>query len=511
MSQIQVKGVFDVLTLTTSGPEGVTTQLTLQTACADPTSAVSVSGLCTATGAAFMVNNTGRGPATQPYTIVNANGGVVQSGTLSIPGVSGVLVSVSTAESVTFQSGAVVAVTQDCSAGNPAKTQPLTSSAKSGTVLHFFPTMDMTPGAPDPSLPRSEPWGSITVVGAVCTDWLIYHTNMPGPWNIYRLGPLDKYPAASPNLSQGKGKAVIDMAPTRSPDAEWVAFTSNRDDNWELYIAKVDNSIIRRVTYNKHAKDIDPVWSPDGKYIAFESDRDGNWELYLLNVATGEEKRLTENTASDINAFWSADSAKIVFQSDRDGKWQVYEKDIATGIERRLSDGKGEDIDPAYSFNGKLVAFRSYRNGSGKSAIYLMNVDGTDVHPISDPKGNASNHTWYIDDSIIAYQSDLDGDLDIYVYELKSGKTRLVTDNTIPDYAPTWDCGAPIVVFTSDATRDPNIFNTPALPITAKPIIVEEQASQMTFDKADDVYPEYAPTEENASQEDHVPPHLAAR
>jgi PKD repeat protein len=512
VTQIQVKGIFDVLTLTTSGPQGVTTQLTLQTACADPSSAVSVSGLCTATGAAFMVNNTGRGPATQPYTIVDASGSVVQSGTLSIPGGSGVLVSVNTTTAVTFQSGAVVPVRQDCSnnTGAPTTTQSPTGgtnpTTKPGKARRFFPALDMTPGTPDPSLPRPEPWQGIQVGGAVCTDWLLYHTNMPGPWNVYRLGPLDKYPQASPNLSQGKGKDVIDMAPTRSPDTEWVAFTSNRDGNWELYVAKVDNSIIRRVTFNTHAKDIDPVWSPDGKYIAFESDRDGNWELYLLNVATGEEKRLTDNPASDINAFWSADSRKIAFQSDRDGKWQVYEKEIATGIERRLSDGLGEDVDPAYSFNGKMVAFRSYRDGN--SVIYLMNVDGTDVHPISDPKGNASNHTWYMDDSIIAYQSDLDGDLDIYVYELKSGKTRLVTDNTIADYALTWECGAPIVVFTSDAKQDPNIFNTPALPITADSIIVEKQASQMTFDKADDVYPEYAPTEENASQEDNVPPHF---
>jgi PKD repeat protein/Tol biopolymer transport system component len=515
-TQVQVKGVFDVLTLTTSGPQGATTQLTLKAACADTSaSAVNVSGLCTASGAAFMVSNTGKGSATQPYVIVDAGGVVVQSGTLTIPGGSGVLVSVNTTSAVTFQSGAVVPVSMNCAAGTgaPANAQPSTSSpnpnTKPGKVRRFFPTPDLTPGTPDPSLPRSEPWQGITVGGAVCTDWLLYHTNMPGPWNIYRLGPLVKYPQASPNLSQGKGREVIDMAPTRSPDTEWVAFTSNRDGNWELYIAKVDNSIIRRVTFNTHAKDIDPVWSPDGKYIAFESDRDGNWELYLLNLATGEEKRLTDHPASDINAFWSADSRKIAFQSDRDGRWQVYEKDIATGIERRISDGLGDDVDPAYSFDGKRIAFRSYRDGN--SVIYLMNADGTDVHPISDLRGSASNHTWYMDDSIIAYQSDLDGDLDIYIYELKSEKTRLVTDNTIPDYAPTWECGAPIVVFTSDVTEDPNIFNTPALPITADSIIVEKQALQMTFDKADDVYPEYAPSEENASREDRVPSHLFAK
>jgi Tol biopolymer transport system component len=303
---------------------------------------------------------------------------------------------------------------------------------------------------------------------------------------------------------------VIDMAPTRSPDGDWVSFTSNRHGNWELYINSVDNTIQQRATFNTTARDIDPAWSPDGSHILFETDRDGNWELYLLNVGTGAQTRLTNHPASDINGYWSDDSSKIVFQSDRDGLWQIYEIDLTTGEERKLSDGTGEDHDPAYSFDGKQVAFRSYRDG-GLAGIFLMNGDGTDARRISDAAGTASNHTWYLDDSIIAYQSDADGDLDIYVYELATGRTRLVTDNVIPDYAPTWLCGAPIVVFTSDVTADPNIFNTPALPIDKPAILVDTEGVQMTTDVANDVYPEQTPTEENASREGNVPPRIDAQ
>ena len=62
----------------------------------------------------------------------------------------------------------------------------------------------------------------------------------------------------------------------------------------------------------------------------------------------------------------------------------------------------------------------------------------TNVQRISDPSGDASNHVFSPDDTLIAYQSNLDGDDDVYVYEVASGLTRLVTDNTIRDYAPTW-------------------------------------------------------------------------
>ncbi len=93
----------------------------------------------------------------------------------------------------------------------------------------------------------------------------------------------------------------------------------------------------------------------------------------------------------------------------------------------------------------------------------------------------------------------------MYVYDFETGATRLLTDNVIEDYAPTWICDAPIVVFTSDITQDPNIYNTPALPIDAPPILVEESANQMTFVQASDQFPQNTPSDENASREELLP------
>jgi Tol biopolymer transport system component len=68
---------------------------------------------------------------------------------------------------------------------------------------------------------------------------------MTGDWEVFRLGDGNDPRIASfdPNISQGVGEDVVDMSPSRSPDAEWVVFTTNRDsdkqENWELYIASV--------------------------------------------------------------------------------------------------------------------------------------------------------------------------------------------------------------------------------------------------------------------------------
>jgi Tol biopolymer transport system component len=367
-----------------------------------------------------------------------------------------------------------------------------------------FPVIVTTPEVCDETEVVRAPWTPVEVGGAICPDWLVYHTDQTGDWELFRLGELPGRPNADPNLTQGVGPRVYDVAPSRAPDGEWIAFASNRDGNWEIYIGKADGTFQQRVTYAVNAVDVDPVWSPTGQYIVYDSVRNGNWDLYMINVATGVEQQLTDNPAHDLNAFWSPDGTKVIFQSDRDGFWQIYELNVFTREVRRLSDGLGDDHEPEYSHDGTRIAFYSYRFGD-KAVVMVMNADGTDVQPISDPNGDASLHVFSPDDTLIAYQSDLDGDLDIYVHQFSSGQTRLVTDNDIPDYAPTWWCESNILIFTSDITGDSNIFETPALPIEAEPILVETEATQLTDHPDSDQYPQSSPAEENASRQRSLP------
>ncbi|KXK13849.1 MAG: WD40 domain-containing protein [Chloroflexi bacterium OLB15] len=359
----------------------------------------------------------------------------------------------------------------------------------------------------DTQLPKD--WTPVEVGAATCPDWLVYHTNITGDWEIFRLGELPDEPDANANLTQGVGERINDVSPARSPDSEWIAFTSNRPGNWELFIGRTNGSEQRRVTFNNFAIDTSPAWSPLGDTIAFQSNRNGNWDIFLVDLATGVETQLTSNTANDIYPSWSPDGTKIAFQSDRDGFWQIYEIVVATGVETRLSDGTADDHDPLYSTDGTKIAFRSFRDGDN-SVIYVMDADGQNLLQISDPAGDARNAVWSEDDQLIAYNSTLDGDQDIYVYQFAVGdqpaQTRHLTDNTTVDVSPTWLCSAPTIVWTSDATEDPNvgadnnIFSTNALPIDAPAIDVKAEASQLTEDPANDRDPQNTPPIELASR-----------
>ncbi len=42
-----------------------------------------------------------------------------------------------------------------------------------------------------------------------------------------------------------------------------------------------------------------PTFSPDGSKIAFVSDRDGNFEIYIMNTYGSGQTKLTNNPAFD--------------------------------------------------------------------------------------------------------------------------------------------------------------------------------------------------------------------
>ncbi|MDX2076963.1 MAG: PKD domain-containing protein [bacterium] len=388
---------------------------------------------------------------------------------------------------------------------------------------------------PDPELGVTD-WSPIEIGGAICPDWLVYHTDKTGDWELFRLGELPDGLTGPENLSQGVGPDVYDIAPSRSPDGLWIAFASTRDTeegsrvkNWEIYVARVTGDDTRRITFNEFAMDLDPVWAPNGLKLAYETTTDnGDWEVRVFDLLTGENTIVTNNPANDINPSWSPDGSKLLIQSDREGGlWQIYEIDLGNGNAiTKLSDGSGDDHDPMYSNDGTKIVFRSYRDDprpetdrSREGAVYFMNVDGTGATRVSEIGGNATNHVFSPDDKLIAYQSNVvNGINDIFVYEIETGLTRLLTNNVgdpyqdVQDTAPTWYCESTLLVFTSsvDATdenpNNTNVFSVDALPIDAPPINADVDATRLTDDLEIDRDAQNSPSEENASRYGNVPP-----
>jgi Tol biopolymer transport system component len=103
------------------------------------------------------------------------------------------------------------------------------------------------------------------------------------------------------------------FAPSWSPDGRWLAITSDRDGNGDIYIEKADGSGERRLTHSKVGRMASgPSWSPDGRWLAFTSDwaftsdRDPNGDIYIVKADGSGERRLTHSKQDEGFLGWSS-------------------------------------------------------------------------------------------------------------------------------------------------------------------------------------------------------------
>ena len=84
-----------------------------------------------------------------------------------------------------------------------------------------------------------------------------------------------------------------------------------------------DGSDVRRLTASLNLDDY-PAWSPDGRCLAFVSNRDGNFEVYLMRPDGSEQVNLSRSPGVDTFPTWNADSRGVTYVSERSGGFDLY-------------------------------------------------------------------------------------------------------------------------------------------------------------------------------------------
>ena len=166
-------------------------------------------------------------------------------------------------------------------------------------------------------------------------DWLeriVFYSTRDGDREIYVMDPVDTDGDSNgDNLTRLTDNEIDDFFPDWSPTDGRIASVSTRDGNGDIYVmdsvdtdgdGNGDNLV--RLTANE-ADDFCPAWSPDGGRIAFHSNRDGNFEIYVMDTAdvdgdgNGDNLvRLTTIETNDAVPEWSPDGSSIAFRSNRE-------------------------------------------------------------------------------------------------------------------------------------------------------------------------------------------------
>jgi len=291
------------------------------------------------------------------------------------------------------------------------------------------------------------------------------------------------------------------LMPTPHENGSQIAFSTNRDGNWEIYRMGSDGNDQTRLTVSWQSQtfsqnpdgtktylspvpsNLFPKLSPDGQLLLYWSYTEGNppssilyWmrpdgstgefaspvapytsfspdgKTVALNVYTGENntdianvatgggngKQLTDNPANDYEPAWSPDGKTIAFVSERDDTPHIYLMDIDGSNQRRLTSNDMNELEPAWSPDGKEIAFLS-EEGNVHSNIYIVDVDGTNIRNLTDTTDYLNeNPAWSPDGTMIAFWSDREGNHEIYSIRLDGTGLTNLTNNPAEDENPSW-------------------------------------------------------------------------
>ena len=210
-----------------------------------------------------------------------------------------------------------------------------------------------------------------------------------------------------------------------------IAFTYLAD----IWTADENGQNIQRLTVNK-ARDAYPRFSPDGKWIAFSSDRNGNLDVFLMPAAGGTAKQLTSHSADDTVLGWTPDGKGILFSSQRgeDFMGLLYVVSVDGGMPWRAGPDMGNAA--SYSPDGNRIAYnpkgqvywRKYYRGAYATDVWIEDVSAKKFTQVTDFDGLDSWPMWSRDGDIY-FVSDRDGGglTNIWRVSDKGGKADKVT------------------------------------------------------------------------------------
>jgi Tol biopolymer transport system component/C-terminal processing protease CtpA/Prc len=206
-----------------------------------------------------------------------------------------------------------------------------------------------------------------------------------------------------------------------SPDGKHLGMVL-RGDLWTVPADKGGDA--RRIT-DSPAHDHDFVWSPDSKQMAFISDRDGLFALYVVETASLQVRRLAQGSGDVSMPHWSPDGTRLAYLLSGPESGVYVVKADGQEAPRRLAASEGNNRfgvginSHSWSPDGKWIAFsrRDARNGTD---IWVVSVAGSEPVNVTAYPGSNEDPEWSSDGKYLAFLSSRDRveGSDLYVLDL---------------------------------------------------------------------------------------------
>jgi dipeptidyl aminopeptidase/acylaminoacyl peptidase len=265
-------------------------------------------------------------------------------------------------------------------------------------------------------------------------DWapdgktVAFITNLSGRNNIWLVPAEGGWPMQLTVSEQRQ------TSPAWSPDGKWIAYMSDYDgdEQWDIFLVSPKTGQVVNVTNTREIAEENPAWSPDGRYLAYmvKPKTSSVYEIDVYDTLQRDVKHLTTGTANDrlnVGPIWSKDGKAIVYtQAQAKGTdSNLFVVDVASAQSTLLTPHDGEALYTANDVapDGKHVLITS-NAGNGYDNAGVLDIATKKVRWLTQDKWEISGGFFSADGRHLTYNANVDGNTDIYLYDLATAKAR---------------------------------------------------------------------------------------
>jgi TolB protein len=213
--------------------------------------------------------------------------------------------------------------------------------------------------------------------------------------------------------------------------------------------------------------------------IAIVGNRSGYKELYYCDIDGANLKQVTQDKSIVVAPAWASEGRSILYTSYKKGNPNIYQ----TGRAQALFGFGGLNTGAALSPDGRYLAVVLSREGNPE--LYLQEVKSGKLRRLTRTRtANEASPTWSPDGSKLAYVSDRSGNPQVYVMDLQRGNSERISRIGSENVAPDWGANGWLVYSSRQGGRYRLVVVDPQSPIGAR---------TLPLDQADYEDPSWAP------------------
>jgi dipeptidyl aminopeptidase/acylaminoacyl peptidase len=256
---------------------------------------------------------------------------------------------------------------------------------------------------------------------------IVFVSNISGRNNLWLVPAEGGWPTQLTISDQRQA------APAWSPDGKWIAYQSDYDgdEQWDIFLVSPKTGQVVNLTNTREIAEQSPAWSPDGRYLAYrvKPKTSSTYEIDVYDTLMRQVQHLTTGTPKDKGNFgvtWSRDGKWIAYtQAQAKGTdSNIFVAHVATGSSTLLTEHTGESLYVANDFSpdGKQLLITG-NAANGYHNVGLLDIGTKKIRWLTQDKWEIEGRNFSPDGKFVTWTVNVDGNTDIFLHELASGKT----------------------------------------------------------------------------------------